>query len=415
MARTQNGSSRLAERTLALVMAGGNGSRLGELTRFDCKPALPFGGHCRNVDFALSNCVNSGVRRVAVLTQYKAHSLIQHVQQGWSFLRPELGEFVQVWPAQQRRGKNWYAGTADSIYQNIELIERIAPERVLILAGDHVYRMDYLAMLEAHVAAGLGCTVACAEVPLVAASGFGVLRADEHGRVRHFAEKPSQPTPHAARPDMALASMGIYVFDRHLLIDCLEVDAEDAESAHDFGQNILPLLVRSHGLAAYAFREGNRPGYWRDIGTIDNFWQANLDLVADAPPLDLHDREWPIYTLPTLLPPARFVGAGVAERSIVAAGSTIAGRLDECVVSADCVVEEGALVTRSVLLPGVKIGRHCRIERAIVDAGCVVPDRTVIGEDRMVDASCYDVSPTGVALVTTASLRRASAARQRVA
>lgn len=412
---TTKTENELAAGTLALVMAGGYGSRLGELTRAECKPALPFGGHCRTIDFALSNCVSSGIRRIGVLTQYKAHSLIQHLQHGWAFLRPELGEFVQAWPAQQRRGKNWYAGTGDSIYQNIDLIERLAPERVLILAGDHVYRMDYRAMLDAHAAAGVGCTVACVDVPLLTASGFGVLAADARGRVRHFTEKPTRPVPRADRPDMALVSMGIYVFDRELLIDCLEVDAEDPESAHDFGQNILPMLVRSHDVAAFSFCENGRAGYWRDVGTIDSFWQTNLDLVGDPAPLDLHDPERPVYTQPTLRPPPRFAGAGVAERSIVAHGSTIAGRVDECVVSQDCVVAEDAVVARSVLLPGVRIGRNCRIERAIVDSGCIVPEGIVVGESRMKDASFFDVSPQGVTLVTQAGLRRAAAGSKQVA
>ena len=401
-------STELARTTLALVMAGGNGNRLGDLTRFDSKPALPFGGHYRNVDFSLSNCVNSGIRRVALLTQYKAHTLIQHVQQGWSFLRPELGELMEIWPAQQRRGTNWYAGTADSIYQNLDLIERLAPERVLVLAGDHVYRMDYTPLLEAHVAAGLGSTVACLEVPIAAARGFGVLRTDARNRVVHFAEKPAQPKPLPTRADTALASMGIYVFDRDLLIDCLSVDASDPESTHDFGRDVLPLLLRSYGIAAHPFRDATgNPGYWRDVGTLDTYWQANQELLDDEPALDLYDPRWPIYTQQSQAPPPRFVGTGSALRSIVAAGSTIRGQLERCVVSRGCLVAAGAIVRQSLVLPEVRIGRDCRIKNAVIDTGCVVPDGVVIGEDPAVDAALYSVSPQGVTLVTQAMLDNA--------
>jgi glucose-1-phosphate adenylyltransferase len=397
----------LACTTLALVMAGGNGNRLGDLTRFDSKPALSFGGHYRNVDFSLSNCVNSGIRRVALLTQYKAHTLIQHVRHGWSFLRPELGELMEIWPAQQRRGTNWYAGTADSVYQNLDLIERLAPERVLVLAGDHIYRMDYTPLLEAHVAAGLGSTVACIEVPMAAAPSFGVLGTDERNRVLYFAEKPEQPRPLPTRDDRALASMGIYVFDRDLLIDCLSVDANDPESTHDFGRDVLPLLLRSYGIAAHPFRDAaGNPGYWRDVGTLDAYWEANQELLAEPPLLDLYDADWPIYTWQPQAPPPRFVGTGTALRSIVAAGSTIAGRLERCVVSRGCVVGVGAVVQGSLVSPDVRVGRDCRIQNAVIDSGCVIPDGTVIGEDPVADASLYSISARGVALVTQEALAR---------
>jgi glucose-1-phosphate adenylyltransferase len=404
----------LARATLALVMAGGNGNRLGDLTRFDSKPALPFGGHYRNIDFSLSNCVNAGIRRVAVLTQYKAHTLIQHVQQGWSFLRPELGDRMEIWPAQQRRGTNWYSGTADSVYQNLDLIERLAPERVLVLAGDHIYRMDYTPLLAAHVAAGLGSTVACIEVPIAAARGLGVLGTDARNRVLHFAEKPAQPRPLPKRDDTALASMGIYVFDRELLIDCLSVDASDPESKHDFGRDVLPLLLRSYGMAAYPFRDGaGNPGYWRDVGTLDAYWQANQDLLDDPPALDLHDARWPIYTHQPQAPPPRFVGTGGAQRSIVGAGSTIGGKLERCVVSRGCEVGAGTVLRGSLVLPDVRIGRDCRIQNAVIDAGCAIPDGTVIGEDAAAD-SFYSVSPLGVALVTQDALTRAARASHRL-
>jgi glucose-1-phosphate adenylyltransferase len=408
--RTLDGGGDLARGTLAVVLAGGAGTRLGALTRFDSKPALTFGGHYRNIDFTLSNCVHSGVRKIALLTQYKAHSLIQHVQQGWSFLRPELGECLEVWPAQQRRGTGWYAGTADAVYQNIDLIERLAPERVLVLAGDHVYRMSYEPLLEAHVSAGLGSTVACVEVPLTAAHHFGVLGTDSLNRVWHFAEKPKQPKPMPARPDMALASMGIYVFDAELLIDCLSVDAQDPASTHDFGRDVLPLLLRSYGIAAHPFRDDDgEPGYWRDVGTLESYWLANLELLAEAPRLDLYDDRWPIYTQHPQGPPPRFVGLGTALRSIVAGGSTIEGRVEQCVVSRNCVVRAGAAVTRTVLLPNATIGRNCRITNAVIDTGCVVPDGVVIGEDAAADAALFGTSPLGVTLVTAELLERARA------
>ena len=400
--------SPLAAGTLALVMAGGSGSRLGALTRWESKPALPFAGQYRTVDFTLANAVNSGIRRIALLTQYKAHSLIQHVQQGWSFLRPELGELIEVWPAQQRRNAKWYAGTADSVYQNIDLIERLAPERVLILAGDHVYRMDYGPMLEAHAQAGLGATIGCIEVPLASAHDLGVLATDGTGRVRHFAEKPARPMALAGRPDAALASMGIYVFDRDLLLDCLHVDAEDPTSSHDFGRDVLPMVIRSYGAAAYPFRDPRtgRVGYWRDVGTPDSFWQAHLELLVDAPQIDLHDGDWPINVRIPQRPAVRFAGAGRASRAIVAGGCWIAGSVEESVLSTDSAVEDGAAVRRSVLLPNAKIGRGCRISNAIVGDGCVIPDGTVIGENRQADAMLCEITPLGVAVVTREMLER---------
>ncbi|HET8697866.1 MAG TPA: glucose-1-phosphate adenylyltransferase [Gammaproteobacteria bacterium] len=403
------------ESTLALVLAGGSGSSLGALARWEPTPALPFGGQYRTVDFALSNAVSSGIRRVAILTQYKAHTLIQHVQQGWQFLRPEIGELIEVWPAQQRRNANWYAGTADAVYQNIDLIERLTPERVLILAGDHVYRMDYRPMLDAHMAAGLGATIGCIEVPLASAAGLGVLATDSAGRVRYFADKPARPPALEGRPDAALVSMGIYVFDRDLLIDCLHVDAEDPTSSHDFGHDVLPMLIRSYGAAAFPFRDARsgRAGYWRDVGTADSFWQANLELLADAPQVDLHDRDWPICVRLPQRPPARFVGEGRAARSIVASGCWVAGQVEESVLSADCVVEHGAAVRRSVVLPEAKIGRGCRITNAVIGAGCVLPDGTIIGENRQADAMLCQITPLGVAVVTREMLERRGVAPRR--
>ena len=414
MATSRSRAAQLSGKTLAVVMAGGNGTRLGDLTRKHAKPALPFGGHYRNIDFPLSNCVNSGIRRIALLTQYKAHSLIQHVQQGWAFLRPELGEFLEVWPAQQRSGKSWYAGTADAIYQNLDLIEELAPARVLVLAADQVYRMDYSALLETHVASGAGATVGCIEVPRAAASAYGVMTVDLRGRVVRFVEKPAHPQSVPHDPETALASMGIYVFDRELLIDYLSVDAADPSSTHDFGRDVLPLLIRANGLAAHAFRDPatGRRGYWRDVGTVDSYWSANMELLDERPELDLYDGTWPLWTHQPHRPPPRFVGAGTALRSIVCGGCSVAGRVERSLLSPDCRVQAGALVAASVVLPGVEIGRGCRVRKAIIDAGCALPDGLVVGEVAAQDAALYDVSPEGVVLVTAAMLARAAAGRE---
>lgn len=390
-------------------MAGGNGSRLHELTRWHAKPALPFGGQYRNIDFPLSNCVNSGIRRIALLTQYKAHSLIQHAQQGWSFLRPELGEFLEAWPAQQRRGKSWYAGTADAVYQNVDLIEELAPAYVLILAGDHVYRMDYLTMIETHVASGADVTVGCVEVPVESASEFGVMSVDPTGWVSRFDEKPAQPTPLPDDPSTALASMGIYVFRRDVLLEWLGADAASAHSSHDFGKDILPRAVPKGGVLALPFRDPctGRPAYWRDVGTLDSYWQANMELLDEQPAFDLYDTCWPLWTHQPQRPPPRFVGAGGALRSIVSAGCSVAGSVEGSLLSPDCRVEAGARIESSVVLPNVTVGRGSRIRGAIVDAGVTVPPGTVIGEERAADAERFAVSGGGVVLVTAEALDRA--------
>jgi len=409
--RTRPGARDLSERTLALVMAGGNGTRLGDLTRWHSKPALPFGGQYRNIDFPLSNCVNSGIRHIALLTQYKAHSLIQHVQQGWSFLRPEVGEFIEIWPAQQRRGTGWYAGTADAVYQNIDLIEAFAPACVLVLAGDHVYRMDYRAMVESHIGSGAGITVGAIEVPISTASAFGVMSVDPSGRVSRFDEKPSRPQSLREDPGTALASMGIYAFDPELLVDCLSRDAANPASVHDFGRDILPDAVGRIGVSAYVFRDPStgRAAYWRDVGTVDSYWQANMELLAEPPALDLYDQSWPLWTRQPHCPPPRFIGEGVARQSIVSGGCSVAGRVEQSVLSTDCRVQQGASVESSVLLPNVVVGRNCRIRRAIIDSGCVIPDGLVIGENGVDDAARYHISPNRVALVTADMLRRQAA------
>lgn len=391
-------------------MAGGNGSRLGELTHWHAKPALPFGGQYRNIDFTLSNCINSGVKRIAVLTQYKAHSLIQHLQQGWSFLPAETGEFLQIWPAQQRRGDGWYAGTADAVYQNLDLINEHRPGYVLVLAGDHVYKMDYGLMLEAHAASGADVTVGCVAVPLRQASAFGVMTVDPEGWVERFDEKPASPTPLPHQPELALASMGIYIFDHELLARRLRIDAADAASRHDFGRDIVPGLINKAHVLAYPFRDprSGKPAYWRDVGTLDSYWQANLDLLGETPELDLYDRSWPVWTHQPQCPPPRFVGDGVALRSIVSGGCSIGGRIVQSVLSANCDVGAGSSIDKSIVLPNVRIGRGCRIHRAIIDSGCEVPDGTVIGDNMLRDSRYYEVSANQVTLVTAEGLARAA-------
>jgi glucose-1-phosphate adenylyltransferase len=406
----------LEERTLAVVMAGGSGTRLGELTRWDCKPALPFGGQYRNIDFPLSNCMNSGIRKMAVLTQYKAHSLIQHLTQGWNFLRPELGEYVELWPAQQRKGQRWYDGTADAVYQNIDLIVDRAPAYVLVLAGDHVYQMDYRPMIEAHAMAGADVTVGCVQVPVSHAGSFGVMGVDAHGWVEEFQEKPENPKAVPGRSNVALGSMGIYVFNRDFLIEALNDDAGNPSSSHDFGKDLLPRMVREQRVLAHSFydEKRGRQGYWRDVGTIDSYWQANMDLLDDVSDLDLYDERWPIWTHQPLRSPSRFLGDGCASRSIVAPGSTVAGRVERSVLFADSVVGTGSVVTGSLVLPKARIGRDCRLHNAIVDSGCDIPDGTTIGFDSIDDAVGYDVSGGGVVLVTEQRIhKRASGAAGR--
>lgn len=404
------------QHVLALVLAGGSGTRLGELTRWHAKPALPFGGQYRNIDFPLSNCVNSGIRRISLLTQYKSHSLIQHVQRGWNFLRPEIGEFIELWPAQQRRGAGWYAGTADAVFQNIDLIDAYEPAQVLVLAGDHVYKMDYRAMLEAHRQSRAEVTVGCVDVPVEEASSFGVMSVDSRGRVMGFDEKPAQPRPLPGDPGRALASMGIYVFTRRALLERLSADALDPASSHDFGRDVLPGMIAGGArVFAHAFRDprSGRQAYWRDVGTVDSYWQANMELLVEQPGLDLHDGSWPIRTHQPQCPPPRFVGEGFARRSIVAGGCGIAGSVEYCVLSMSCRVGGGSRLTEAVVLPNVTIGRECRIHRAIIDSGCVIPDGTVIVGDRAGDAAGCAVSPKGVTVITADMMERVTAESDR--
>jgi glucose-1-phosphate adenylyltransferase len=406
--------SRLTGGTLAIVMAGGRGERLHGLTAHRCKPATPFGGKFRIIDFVLSNCVNSGIRQISILTQYKAQSLIQHVQNGWSYLRGEFGEFVEVVPAQQQMGAQWYRGTADAVYQNIDLITAHRPRHVLVLAGDHIYKMDYGPMIAYHVEKSADITVGVVEVPASDSRHYGVLSATEWNRVTRFAEKPAVPEPLPGRPGTILASMGIYVFNTRLLESLLSADAADESSAHDFGKNILPGAIASDGqVFAYPFKDvkTRAQSYWRDVGTIDAYYDANLELVHVRPELNIYDEEWPIWTYQGQLPPAKFVldeegRRGTAINSMVAGGCIISGAvIRESLLFSDVRVDEGASIHRSVILPHVEIGRGCQISGAVIDEDCEIPDGTRIGGAPETDARRFHVTEKGVVLVTPEMLR----------
>ncbi len=400
--------SRLTRSTLALVLAGGRGSRLRQMTLWRAKPAVPFGGKFRIIDFPLSNCMNSGIRMVGVLTQYKAHSLIQHVHNGWSFLRGEFGEFVELLPAQQRIEPSWYAGTADAVYQNLDIIRTHQPEFVLILAGDHIYKMDYGSMIAHHVEKNADLTVGCIEVPIERARAFGVMTVEEDGRVAEFIEKPETPAPIPGSPDMALASMGIYIFNTAFLYEQLIKDADHDYSTHDFGHDIIPDLIGKYRVYNYPFREssGGQTAYWRDVGTVDAFWEANLELIGVTPELNLYDDEWPIWTYQEQLPPAKFVfddedRRGMAVDSMVSGGCLISGStVRHSLLFSNVKVSSYSVVEDSVVLPNVTVGRNCRITRAVIDKGCILPDGTVIGENHEEDQERFYVSPGGVVLIT---------------
>ena len=409
--------SRLTGSTLAIIMAGGRGERLKDLTANRCKPATPFGGKFRIMDFVLSNCVNSGIRQIGILTQYKAQSLIAHVQHGWSYLRGEFGEFIEVVPAQQQMGANWYQGTADAVYQNIELILSHRPKHVLVLAGDHIYKMDYGPMIAYHVEKGADVTMGVVEVPASESRHFGVLTATEWNRVTKFSEKPPVPDTLPGRPDTILASMGIYVFNTRLLEKLLVEDAADAASQHDFGRNVIPQAIGSRQVFAYPFQDvkTRAQSYWRDVGTIDAYFEANLELVHVDPELNIYDREWPIWTYQVHSPPAKFVldeegRRGLAINSMVSGGCIISGStVRGSLMFSDVHVDERSVVESAVILPRVEIGRGCLVRRAIVDEGCQIPDGMSIGEDRVLDARRFHVTDEGVTLVTPDMLRRLAA------
>ncbi len=408
-------ASELTRGAYAMVLAGGRGSRLHQLTDWRAKPAVPFAGKFRIIDFTLSNCVNSGVRQIGVATQYKAQSLIRHLQRAWSFLDGRFGEFVDIMPAQQQVEQNWYQGTADAVYQNIDAIRDARPRHVLVLSGDHVYKMNYEKLLAFHDRKGADLTVACVEVPLVEASAFGVMGVDADGRIESFVEKPAEPAPTPGRPDMALVNMGVYVFNADFLFEQLRRDAADASSSHDFGRDLIPHVVRHHRAYAQPFSESfaGAPGslpYWRDVGTIDAYWSANMELTGVTPELNLYDEDWPVWTYQEQTPPAKFVfddanRRGVAADSLVAGGTIVSGAtVRRSMLFTRVRVHSFALVEDSVLLPKVEVGRNCVIRKAVIDRGCVIPDGTRIGVDPDEDRKRFHLSPGGVVLVTPAML-----------
>lgn len=406
--------SRLTKDTFALVLAGGRGSRLHELTNWRAKPALYFGGKYRIIDFPLSNCINSGVRRIGVLTQYKAHSLVRHLMTGWGHFRRELGEFVEIMPASQRYSEDWYQGTADAIYQNMDIILAEQPKYVMVLSGDHIYKMDYGAMIVAHVESGAQMTVSCMEVPTEEAAGaFGVMRVDDQNRVLGFEEKPEKPSEIPGSPGMTLASMGNYIFNTDFLFEQLQIDAADKSSTRDFGNDVIPRVVNEHHVMAYPFRNldsGDR-AYWRDVGTLDSFWDANMEMVRTTPELDIYNQDWPIWTAQLQLPPAKFVHnsedrRGMAVDSMVSGGCIISGaHINRSVLFSEVQVNSFTEVEYTVILPKVIIGRHCKIRNAIIDRGCEVPDNMVIGFDAEEDKkNGFRVTDKGVVLVTRGML-----------
>jgi len=401
-----------ARSTVALVLAGGRGERLRQLTDWRANPSVPFGGKFRIIDFTLSNCVNSGIRRIGICTQYRAQSLIRHVQRGWSFLDGRFNEFVELMPAQQRESAEWYRGTADAVCQNLDILRQHDPQHVLVLAGDHVYKMDYAKMLAQHVARGSRVTVACTEVPLADAVNFGVVQVDERGQVRAFQEKPPRPAPLADRPDTALASMGIYVFEAPFLYEELLADARERASGHDFGKDILPRLVKL-GVAVHAHRFSESCvnmarglPYWRDVGTVDAYWEANLDLTQVVPDLNMYDQAWPIWTCQEQLPPAKFVfdddeRRGYALDSLVSGGCIISGsKLKRSLLFSNVHVHSYCAIEDSVILPNADIGRGVVLKRAVTDENCRLPPGLVVGVDPEEDRKRFHVTAKGVTLVT---------------
>jgi glucose-1-phosphate adenylyltransferase len=419
MERKKYGGMPLARTAMAYILAGGRGSRLMELSERRAKPAVFFGGKSRIIDFALSNALNSGIRHIAVATQYKAHSLIRHLQHGWNFFRPERNESFDILPASQRVSEDlWYAGTADAIFQNIDIIESYGPERLVILAGDHVYKMDYEPMLQQHVAQAADVTVACIEVPRMEATGFGVMAVDAQDRIVSFLEKPADPPGIPDNPDMALASMGIYVFDAPFLFEALRRDAADPASSRDFGRDIIPAIVRDGKAVAHRFSQScvrssaEAEIYWRDVGTVDAYWQANIDLTDVLPALDLYDRDWPLWTYGEVTPPAKFVRdsaghEGGASASLVSGGCIVSGAtIHRSLLFTGVKVESQAQVDGGVLLPYVTVSEGARLTNVIVDRGVVVPKGLVVGEDPELDARRFRRSEGGVSLITQPMLDR---------
>lgn len=395
-----------------VIMAGGKGERLVPLTRDRAKPAVPFGGIYRIIDFTLNNCINSGLRQVLVLTQYKSQSLERHIKRGWNFLPSTLGEYIDVMPPQQRVGPDWYKGTADAVYQNFYSIRDIGKPYCLILAGDHIYKMDYAKMVQMHTDNKADITVAALDVPIEEGSNFGILQIDQNRRVIGFDEKPKNPKPVPGDPKRCLASMGIYIFNANIMYDRLEADARDPNSAHDFGKNIIPAMIKDFRVFCYIFQDENKKEskYWRDVGTIDAYWEANMDLVNVSPLFNLYDKDWPIRTLHSESPPPKFVFAqsdeeggrrGVALDSIVCPGCIISGgRVEASVLGPDVRVNSFSYIFESILFDRVNISRRCRIRRAIIDKDVIVPEGTVIGYDPEDDKRRFQyISPGGVVVI----------------
>ena len=409
---------RLPKRAMALILAGGRGSRLKQLTDTRCKPAVYFGGHFRIIDFVLSNCMNSGLRRIGVLTQYKSHSLLRHLQRGWNFLKSEMHEFVDLIPAQQRVDEEyWYRGTADAVYQSLDIIKSNKPEYVVILAGDHIYKMDYARMLADHALSGAGVTVGCIEVDRQEAKAFGVMAIDENKKVTSFVEKPADPPAMPGKPDRSLASMGIYIFTADYLYRMLDEDIALEGSSHDFGKDIIPKAVGEGQVVAHFFQDScvynseKVPAYWRDVGTIDAYWEANIDLTATVPELNLYDHSWPIWTYQEQLPPAKFVHneanrRGEAIESSVSAGCILSGSVHNSLLFSNCRVHSYTQIHGAVLLPEVQVGRNVRLTKVVVDRGCRIPDGLVVGEDPDDDARRFYRSEGGVTLITPRMLEK---------
>lgn len=404
--------SSITKSTYAMILAGGRGTRLHQLTDWRAKPAVPFGGKFRIIDFVLSNCVNSGIRRIGVATQYKSHSLIQHIQRGWSFLNGQFGEFIDVLPAQQRIEEMWYRGTADAVFQNLDIMRATNPDYVLLLAGDHVYKMDYGKLLAFHVEKQADMTVACIEVPIKDASGFGVMGVNMESRVVNFNEKPDYPTPIPGNPNLALASMGVYVFNTRFLYEQLVRDADDKNSSHDFGKDIIPHLVsENYRVFAQSFEDscvnlnGEVP-YWRDVGTIDAYWEANMELTKVTPALNMYDQEWPIWTYQEQLPPAKFVfddsiRRGMAVDSLVSGGCIISGaHVRNSLLFSNVHIHSYSNVEDSVILPNVKVSRNVTLKRVVVDKNCVIPEGLTAGVNHEEDAKRFFVSDNGITLIT---------------